>query len=56
MTRPALLRMGEAAAAATEQDVPMTPTTRRSPITVLAAAAPPCAVQSVSRPAPIETL
>ena len=56
ITRPASLRIGEAAAAATEQAVPMTPTTRRSPVTVCAAAAPPCVLHSESRPAPMLTL
>ena len=46
---------GEAAAAATEHDVPMTPATWGSPMTVSAAARPPSAVQSESRPAPSET-
>ena len=55
ITRPASLRIGEAAVAATEQDVPMTPTTRGSPVTVSAAARPPSSVQSESRPAPIST-
>ena len=52
ITRPASLRIGEAAAAAAEQAVPITPTTRPSPITVPAAAAPPAALHSESRPAP----
>ena len=38
--------------AAAEHDVPMTPTTRASPTTVAAAAAPPSALQSESSPAP----
>ena len=55
ITRPAALRIGEAALAATEQDVPMTPATRGSLTTISAAASPPAAVHWESMPAPIET-
>ena len=55
MVIPAALRIGAAWATATEQDGPMTATTRGSPTTVSAAAVPPSAVQRESIPAPIET-
>ena len=54
-TNPASLSIGEAFTAAAEHEVPITPTTRPSPNTVCAAAAPPSGVHSESRPAPIVT-
>ena len=52
MTIPASLISGEAAAAAPEQLVPITPTTSSSATIICAAAAPPSAEQRSSSPVP----
>ena len=56
ITIPASLIRGEAAVAAPEQEVPITPTTCSSATMVCAAACPPSAEQRSSRPVPMVTL
>ena len=55
ITMPASLINGEAAAAAPEQLVPITPTTSSSATIICAAAAPPSAEQRSSSPVPTFT-
>ena len=55
ITMPASLMSGEAATAAPEQEVPMTPITWSSAVMIWAAAWPPSAEHRSSSPVPMST-